>query len=151
MYISSEHKIRTTNPELFGDSLNDMPQWQLIVCDRRATLIYQSNFIELDWDKINEFSGLTGAFMLRTSMLIDAYLDFDEKKFREIHKGTRGSLSPLVSITDWPIDKSDKETFESSTRFMKTHLAKLDLNELIGELVDYYKNKEIANASSNNK
>lgn len=136
MFIASKHKITTPNQDVFGDVLDGMPEWMVIIGNNKLVLFYQSNYINGVHELKAQLTCLTGAFMLENFGLVDPYDFCGEEKVRRAlavpHK-----LACLASCTFWKIDPEDKTELERVVFRPCLRYA-----ELLHELVEFYTRKK---------
>ena len=137
MFIASNHKITTPSRDVFGNVLDGMPEWMVIIGNNKLAFIHQSNYIEGDEELKAQLTCLTGAFMLENFGLVDPYDFCGEDLVRRAFPTSRGKLACLASCTFWSIDPEDKIELETVVFRPCLHYT-----ELLHELVEFYTRKK---------
>ena len=139
MYIASKHKITTPHSDVFGNVLDGMPEWMVIIGYNKLVFFHQSNYVE-GVEKLAklrmQLTCLTGAFMLENFGLVDPYDFCGEDVVRRAFP-TPGKLACLASCTFWDIVPEDKIELETSVFRPSLHYM-----ELLHELVEFYTRKK---------
>lgn len=137
MFIASTHKVTTPHREIFGNVIDGMPEWAVIVGDKKLVFFHQSNYVEGVEELKHNLTCLTGAFIMEGFGLVDPNQFFDQHEVSKRLPVPRGRLSDLVSCTFWKIDPEDK--IELETNVLRSCLR---YTELLRELVEFYVRKK---------
>jgi len=136
MFIASNHKITTPHRDVFGNVLDGMPEWMVIIGDKKLVFFHQSNYVRGVEELKAQFTCLTGAFMLENFGLVDPY-DFCGEEVTRRALPTPGKLCCLASCTFWDIVPEDKIELETVVFRPCLHYT-----ELLHELVEFYTRKK---------
>ncbi len=137
MFIACSHKVTTPHPEVFGNIIDCMPEWMMIIGDKKVLLFHRSNFVQEVHDLQSKLTCLTGAFLCENMGLVSPYDFFDDRKVWNAFPCGRGSLAPLVSCTYWSIDPEDKVELE-----LRVCCPCFHYKELLEHLVKFYTEKK---------
>ena len=111
MFISSKHTITTPHRDVFGNVIDGMPEWMVIIGNNKLVFFHQSNYIKGVEELKPQLTYLTGAFMFENFELVDPY-DFCGEDVVRSAFPTSGKLVSLASCTFWNIDPKDKIELE---------------------------------------
>lgn len=145
MFIASKHTITTPRSDVFGNVLDDMPEWMVIIGNNKLVFFYQSNYVRGVKELEMQLTCLTGAFMHENFGLVDPYEFCGEDETRRALP-TPGKLHCLASCTFWNIDPEDKIELET-----KVFRQDLHYTELLHELVKFYTHKKETQNESNQR